>query len=90
MGKNSVLFLLNIVKNDLKSNLNNVMVGNVRHFYHRKQEEVLLINSEVRKLLKKGLFVRAPQDGQRCFFNTFGRLIFGETNFRGHFFSKFL
>ena len=42
-------FILDIVKNVLKVNLNNVVVGNAPHFYHRKQEERLVINSDVEK-----------------------------------------
>ena len=40
---------------DLKLNLNKIVVGNAPHLYHRKQEEVLVINLEAEKLLKKEL-----------------------------------
>ena len=54
---------MDIVKKCLKVNLSKVMVGNAPHLYHRKQEEVLVINYELEKLLKKGVTVREPKDG---------------------------
>ena len=48
-----------------------IVVGNAPHLYHHKQEEVLVINLEVEKPLKKGVIVRAPQDRQGCFSNIF-------------------
>ena len=46
MGKNYIV----IVKNDLKVNLNNLVMATAC-----KQEEVLVINSKVENLLKKEL-----------------------------------
>ena len=66
-------FISDIVKKGLKVNLNKIVVGNAPQLYHRKQEEVLVINLEVEKLLKKGDIVRAPQDGQGYFSNIFIR-----------------
>ena len=43
------------VKNGLKVNPNNVMVGNAPHLYNPKMKEVLVINSKEEKLLKKEL-----------------------------------
>ena len=43
------------VKNGLKVNLNNKMVGNSPHLYNPKMKEVLVINSKEEKLLKKEL-----------------------------------
>ena len=39
-----------------------MVVVNAPHFYHRKQEEGLVIISDVEKYFKKGVTVRAPQD----------------------------
>ena len=66
-------FISDIMKKSLKVNLNKIVVGNAPQLYHRKQEEVLVINLEVEKLLKKGDIVRAPQDGQGYFSNIFIR-----------------
>ena len=62
-------FILVIVKRGLKVNLNKIVVGNAPYLYHCKQ--VLVINLEVEKLLKKGVIVRSPQDGQGYFSNIF-------------------
>ena len=66
-------FISDIVKKGLKVNLNKIVVGNAPQLYHRKQEEILVINLEVEKLLKKGDIVRATQDGQGYFSNSFIR-----------------
>ena len=50
--------ILDISKNGLKINLNNAMLGNAPHLHHRKQEEVLVTNLEVEKLMRKGVAVR--------------------------------
>ena len=47
--------VLDIVKKGLQVNLNNVVVGNAPHLFHHKQEEGLVVNSEVEKLFKKEL-----------------------------------
>ena len=64
-------FILDIVKKGLKVSLNKLVVGNAPHLCHRKQEEVLAINLEVEKLLKKRIIVREPQDGKGYFSNIF-------------------
>ena len=51
--------------------LNKIVVDNAPHLYHHKQEEVLVTNLEVEKLLKIGVIVRAPQNGQEYFSNIF-------------------
>ena len=61
------------MKKGLKVNLNKIVVRNDPHLYHRKQEEVLVINYELEKVFKKGVIVRAPQDGQGYFSNIFIR-----------------
>ena len=46
-------FILDIVKKGVKVNLNRIVVGNAPHLYHHKQKEVVVINLEVEKPLKK-------------------------------------
>ena len=52
-------FILDIVKKGLKVNLNKIVMRNDPHLYYRKQKEVLVINYELEKPLKKGVIVRA-------------------------------